>query len=487
MPVIPNMLVIMCDQLKATATSLYGNRVCATPSLEALAVSGTAYDNAITPQPLCVPARVSLWTGQCPHTHGSRRNQIYLSPGRPHAFSLWKQQGYHCGFIGKNHCFQNPRDLSLFDTWNELDHLGIPSAAYHAGNPWCRPVASINAAHALRNAMPRQTPSHSYAVSDFPEEMYGTNAIADQLIHTLGTVKDRPFAFWVSFPDPHSPTEVPRRYADLFPPESIDMPPRRPGEMDRAPERTRILSRIRGSDSYDEEHTRRTIGVYYAMTRMIDDALGRIMSALERLGLCEKTLVVFTSDHGDFTGEHGIMDKGGAFYDCLVRVPLVISWPGTLPAGRRDNGMANLIDIVPTLLTLQGLPVPDFMQGKPLPTVTSAAPRDATFSEYGAGGRLFHMADAARMENPFMGSLQWREAEGRRKMIRTADWKFIHDPMGDCDELYDLKSDPWELSNLAGDPAYSEIQKTLTARMLDWCMAHEDPHPVPLPSGCAVD
>ncbi len=477
----PNVLVILADQLPARACGLYGNAFCPTPSLDRLAANGVCYEHAFTPHPLCVPARVSLWTGQYPHTHGSRRNQTLLRPGRPHAFRLWKDMGYHCSFIGKNHCFGSAEDLALFDTWNEIDHLGIAAGAHHAGQPWSRSVTAINAAHAVRGDMPRQSDSVSYAITDFPLEHYGSSVVAEQTIGLLRAQRDRPFALWVSFPDPHSPIEAPRSYVTRFAWDRVPLPPRRADEMDAAPERTRILRWMHGTDGTPEEHVRRQIAVYYAMTAMLDDAIGRILDSLTELGLRERTIVVFCSDHGDFLGEHGIMDKGGGFYDCLTRIPLLISWPGAVPAGRRVTGMANLVDIVPTVLRLQGIEPPRWVQGQPLPTATDASPRAAAFSEYGAGGPLFTMEAARRMSCPFRDSLQWREAEGRRKMVRTADWKYVHDPMGDRDELYDLRHDPWELHNRAGASAHAGVEEGLRKRLLAWSIATEDPQPVPLP------
>lgn len=165
--------------------------------------------------------------------------------------------------------------------------------------------------------------------------------------------------------------------------------------------------------------------------------------------------------------------KGGVFYDCLTHVPLIFSWPGQIPAGERDGSLVSLLDIVPTILRLQGLPIPDQMQGQLLPTITPTQPRGYVISTYGAGGPPFRLADLDKMPPPygrraFLQSLQWREAEGLRKMIRTHNWKYVHDPMGDKDELYDLANDPWELYNLAESPIYQEVVKDLYARYDGW-------------------
>ena len=185
-------------------------------------------------------------------------------------------------------------------------------------------------------------------------------------------------------------------------------------------------------------------------------------------------------------GEHGMTAKGGVFYDCLTRIPLIISCPGIIKAGQVDKSMVSLIDVVPTLLTLQRFVIPPSMQGEPLPTITEAKPRDAAFSEYGAGGPPFRLANLEDYPKPYgrrtlIETLQWREAEGRRKMVRTHEWKYVHDPMGDKDELYDLVKDPWELRNVVDDPENKDVLAELRLRLLNWSIQTEDSRPIPLP------
>ena len=483
----PNVLVIMTDQQKATASHLYGNTFCQTPSMERMAKEGVLFEHTITPHPLCVPARVSFWTSQFPHSHGCRRNQTLMPAGATHAFQIWKQAGYHTGLIGKNHCFERKEDLALFDTWCEISHGGLPRNATTRGMEWCRPLEGIHAAHQLRRTMTPQNPRFSYATSDFPLEDYSTGLIAEQTVRFLNTHQNEPFALWVSFPDPHEPWVAPAHYAAMFPPEKIDLPPWQEGEFDeQAPERNRILYRMLGveEDSIDDVYG--VMSVYYGMVRFIDDALGRILNALDNLSLRENTIVVFCSDHGDFIGEHRMQCKGGVFYDCLTRVPLIVSCPGRIATDIRDDSMVNLIDVVPTLLGLQGLNIPRGMHGEGLPTVTDASPRDAAFSEYGAGGPPFRMADLDKLPRPhgrrtLIESLLPREAEGRRKMVRTREWKYVHDPMGDLDELYNLVVDPWELQNVIDDPAHRDMLSEMKLQLADWSIMTEDAKPVPLP------
>ena len=488
MPARPNIIVIMSDQMKAMASHLYGNTFCETPSLGRLAEEGVLYERAFTPHPLCVPARVSLWTAQYPHSHGARRNQTLMPDDAIHAYKLWQGAGYHTGLIGKNHCFETEEDLARFDVWCEVGHGGLPGNAETKGLDWWRPVEAIRAAHAVRRNMPKQSPRFGYATNDAPLEDQVTGLLAGQAVHYLETYGDRPFALWVSFPDPHEPWVAPTSHADMFPPEVIEFPPWREGEFagPEAPERNRVLYEILGMEEDATEDAYGVMASYYGMTRFVDDGVGQIMGALDRLGLRENTIVVFCADHGDFMGEHRMTCKGGVFYDCLTHVPLIVSWPGHIPAGVRDASMVNLVDIVPTLLELQGIDAPRSMHGQGLPSISDAAPRDAAFSEYGAGGPAFTMADLEQLPKPYgrralMASLQWREAEGRRKMVRTREWKYVHDAMGDEDELYDLVNDPWELVNVVGDPGHRDVIADMQRRLADWSITTEDARPVPLP------
>jgi arylsulfatase A-like enzyme len=487
----PNVLVIMCDQMKATASHLWGSSFCETPSMERLAGTGVRFEYCVTPHPLCVPARISFWTSQWPHTHGGRRNETLMPADAPHVFKLWKDAGYHTGLIGKNHCFEAPEDIERFDTYCEITHGGIPKGApENRGMAWFRSREQIDAGHTARRNMPNVSPHFSYAITDHPLEDYSTGLVAGQTVRFLEAHKDESFALWVSIPDPHGPYEVPRQYAEMFGPDVVALPPRREDEFSdgSAPERNRVVDEMIGLDDDPEEEIRAVVGVYHAMVRFLDDAVGQILDALEANGLRENTIVVFCSDHGDYAGEHHTMGKGGTFYDCLTRVPLIVSWPGQVPEGVTDSSMANLVDVVPTLLDLQGLEIPRSMNGQPLPTVTTASARDATFSEYGAGGQPFTMRDLEKMKKPYGrraigASLQWREAEGRRKMVRTANWKYVHDSMmgPSEDELYDLVNDPWELRNVVADPGNREILAEMQLQLADWSIRTEDPRSVPLP------
>jgi len=482
----PNVIIIMSDQMKATASHLYGSTFCQTPSLERMANEGVLYKHAVTPHPLCVPCRISFWTSQFPHSHGGRRNQTLMPGDATHAFKLWKEAGYRCGLIGKNHCFEEQSDLDLFDVWCEIGHGGLPKDPTTKGMDWFRPIEAIHEAHTVRKNLPHGTPQFAYGTSDYPLEDYSTGLVAGQTVKFLEQFGNDPFALWVSIPDPHTPYECPEQYA--IAPEDVDMPPWRADEYTdgTAAERNKVLHAMIGVDDDPIEDVKGCVGVYHGMVRFLDDGVGQILDALDRLKLRDNTIVIFCADHGDFSGEHAQIAKGGAFYDCLTRVPLIASWPGNIPQGVVDESCVNLIDIVPTVLELQGIEIPRSMHGEGLPQATDAEPRDAGFSEYGAGGPAFTMAGLEQIEKPWGrkaigASLQAREAEGRRKMVRTPEWKYVHDPMGDKDELYDLVKDPWELYNIIGNAEHRDVVADLQLKLADWSIRVEDAKAVPLP------
>lgn len=467
----PNAIVIMVDQMKATASGLYGNSACPTPALEMLAARGTTYETAITPHPLCVPARIALWTSQFPDRNGCRTNERLLPAGRAHAFRTWHDAGYETALIGKNHCFSAPEDLARFDVWCEIGHRGLTEGGPHKGMDWVHPPAAVAAAHATRLNMFSADGMYVRAVTDYPLEHYSTGLVTDQACAYLDRV-EKPFALWLSYPDPHTPYEVPRRYADMVDWRTLDLPPAEVADDPSLPARHTILRSMLGAQQGDLDGLRQALAIYYAMVRFMDDGVGRVLAKLAERGLDRDTVVIFCSDHGDFSGEHRMMNKGGLFYDCLTRVPLVVSWPGHLPEGRRVAAPVSLLDIVPTLFALQQLGASEDWDGRPLPGVTDAPAREEAYSIYGAGGPAFTVADWAQLpvtrgNKALMGSLKPREAEGERSMVRTCRHKFVHDLEGyDPDELYDLETDPYEIHNLAGLETYAALETELHDKLI---------------------
>ena len=556
----PNVIFIIADQMKWSALRMYSEFGIETPSLERLAGEGVRFETGITPHALCVPARVSMMTSRFAHSTGARRNETLMPPGELHAFRIWKELGYTTGLIGKNHCFIQKSDFATLDVRLELSHGGLSKDNYLGedsslqGMEWVVPESVITESHSSRGNMRGGSGAGAFVVSDHDLDGYSSSAIPTQVESFLERAVDgdtfdgtggkgeqtKPFAIQVSFPDPHAPNEVPRKYAEMVPPESINLPPQREGEFDdnSSPERNKVLYQMLKLEGMGEERIRNIVSTYLAMTRFVDDGIGRILDKLDELGIRGNTIIVFTADHGDFGGEHNMFGKGGVYYDSLVRVPYIVSWPGGgVPQGEVDDSPVSTIDLLPTILQLSG--VADFtasplqesgqdyapagpklladiesdiitseslrrLQGKPLPTVTNAPSRTAAFSEYGTGGPPFTLEMLNQLPEPtgsaaIMGSLWIREAEGRRKMVRTRDWKYVTDLSSSGssgsssygsnnstahseDELYDLKNDPWELTNVAQSAENVGVISNMRGLLVDWMLETEDYNPVPIPT-----
>lgn len=487
----PNLLLIMTDQLRATALGMYGNPQVRTPHLEALAGAGVLYRHAFTPYPVCVPARVALWTGRWPHLTGSRTNAVYLQPGEIHLLQLLRDAGYATGLIGKNHCFTEPDLARYFDTYYPVGHGGpahdAGDAAIGTARQWVRSMEEGVEGGVARRAGGADGKAYAAAISPYPVEKHGTCLIGEETDTFLRANRDRPFCAWVSIPDPHTPYQVSPPYAALYPPEQIQLPPMEPPGYPGKPERLRFFAELLGAPEVSDDHLRFVLSVYYGMIAVIDDTVGRIMSTLDELGLREDTIVVFTADHGDYMTEHRLVRKGASLYDSLVRIPLLFSYPARVPAGAACDDLVSTLDLFPTLTTLMGLPLPPGRSGQPLPVAAGGPPRDAIFAEFGyerapasaaeARAALDRIAEERGRPHPMPWQIM---ANGKLKMVRTHDWKYVHAPHGEC-ELYDLKNDPYELSNLAERPEQRERVHAFQRQLLDWAITSEDTLPVPEP------
>jgi arylsulfatase A-like enzyme len=224
--------------------------------------------------------------------------------------------------------------------------------------------------------------------------------------------------------------------------------------------------------------------VYYGQISLIDAEVGRILDCLDRRGLTENTLVLYTSDHGDYMGDHGLMTKSPSLYDCLVRVPLIARWPGHVDENRRDARFASHVDLMPTFAEAAGVAPPEGVQGVSLlPFLRDRGRggdiRPAAYSEYGLPGLPYDEErlamstgfDRIPFTNPLNGSLPWEgnpvSLAGRIRMIRTHEFKYVEELEGTC-ELYDLAHDPHELVNLWNEPTYAKVQNELEERLGTW-------------------
>lgn len=482
-----NAIIIMVDQMKATASHLYSRHGIRTPGIERLAKMGVRYENATTPHPLCVPARVALWTALYPHRTDCRVNKTPMPAHMPHAARWWKDAGYELALLGKNHCFAETEDYDLFDVWCEIEHHGFkdnlphyefredaPDAVSPRGMDWVESEELVTAAHAVRNHMPAPKGGvSSYAATEFEHRHYSTGLLSNQADVYLRQERNNPFMLWLSLPDPHVPYETPKQFFEQALAQQIELPPPGPVPGDDLPMRNRILSEIMRWPDEHVDDLKNIVAAYHANILHIDQLVNRLIDTLTQTNQLDDTIIVFCSDHGDFAGEHQMAAKGGVFYDCLVRIPMIIVAPDQFPQGQVVTSPVSLMDVIPTLFCLQGLSLPDDLDGQAMQPCPGAVDQEYGFALYGAGGPAFTMEQLKNSDPPaghkaLFQTVKFREPEGDRSMIRTGQWKLVHDPMGDLDELYHLSSDPYEHRNLAYESNHQSMRKELMSVLYRW-------------------
>ena len=467
----PNVVFFYADDLRATVLDLYNPGGVAMPNLRRLADTGTVFDHSYTPHPLCLPARVSLWTGRYSSTHGSRYNQKLMAEGTPNAAESFRNGGYEMGIFGKNHCFT----AGQLERWFQSDY-SIGSAKWKAAiSPeTARGMREIGTWRKERGggvAPPSAAP--------FSHELFPTHIASQHAVDFISKQDgERPFFAWVSLVDPHTPTDVPEKFAGALPPEPAKLPAYRDKTMAARNARMRIYEYLIRGREIPDEYLASYLRIYCGKTAFLDFELGRILDTLEARGLRDNTIVVFASDNGDFAGEHHLMVKTGCLLDSMVRMPLVISWPGGAHAkGKRENAFVNHVDLLPWLLSECGLPALTGVQSRPLPVTPDAPRRDFVYAEYGNGdpdytweearkvGPAKRLGDYALATPLELAHLERRERAGHLRMIRTHGHKLIADSNGDI-EFYDLGRDPGELENVHGQSAYAAEEARLR-RILD--------------------
>ena len=505
----PNVLMVMADQLKAAMLPTYGDPVARMPALDRLAATGVVVEEAVCNYPACTPARATIHTGRYPHTTRVRANHIHLPEHEITLPMLLRAAGYATALIGKNHVFADgsPRsqfrvgglaladwpaaavDLAafgvtvpapapfadqraMFDEWYGANHFGPD------GPEWAEQRAFALQPSVWRNAA-------GSAVSPFPVERSTSHVLGERASSWVARQADtdRPWFCWLSFPDPHNPYVAPEPFASMYDPAEVPLPAY--DDLDDKPERQRIARRMCGMDEAHEDVVRRAVAMSYAMLSGVDAALGRVLDTLDSTGQRERTIVVFLSDHGGYLGDHGAWHKAPAFYDCLIRMPLVVSWPGTLPARRLADGFVEQVDLMPTLLDLAGLPTPPGVQGRSMAGAlagTSAA-RPEAFAEVGEAGDpvtwddLPFLPDSPLDERWFPWDGFQEAWVGQGKMIRTGRWRYAWWANGE-EELYDVVADPDELVNLAAGGEHRDLIRDLRDRLLLWAVTSEDQLPV---------
>ncbi len=473
----PNILFICTDQQRYDALGFYGNTHIQTPVIDALAADGVLFEQCYVQSPVCAPSRASLVTGQYPSVHGLWGNGVSL-PEHAALFSrALAAGGYDCGTIGKMHlaaCFggrtepRPPDDGYRFYRWaHDPSHASSENAYHH----WLGEHFP-----ALLDEAKAGGPRVRHGVAGFdtmPTEAHYSRWAADTAIEFLTGERDgeAPFFLWVNFYDPHHPFVAPQEYLDRYDPAALPDPIGFPGELDTKPEIQRQASaesyagHARGFASHDITEIKGIIAAYYAMVSLIDDEVGRILACLNERGLTEDTLVIFTSDHGEMLGDHQLLLKGPMLYEGAVRVPLIMRWPGHLPAGQRRDDLVQWLDLNPTFLDAAGL---DSLPGGQGRSLLPLARGDAD-----AEGRGWAICEYLNSGHPY-------DPPVFLTMLRYDRYKLVveHGPPATTrprtGELYDLEVDPTELRNLWDDPASANIQIDLERMLLDVMVATRD-------------
>ena len=452
----PHVLIIMSDQQRADCAGYAGHPLLRTPAMDRIAGEGTNFTHAMTPAPLCMPARASFSTGTYPHNHSTWANRGLLRRDLPTLFNCFGDAGYDTALIGKAHLFaQSEINVRAFEPVMrgygiaESVEVNGPRGTYQHDNneltaDWKRKglYARYRADYEDRMRDARVVRASALPVDEHIDGWVGRRAV--ELID--GHAGTRPLFLFVGFPGPHEPWDAPGEYATMYAPEAT--PPALPRPATTAlPEYARKLmdhlERGKRIEEMTAEHVRAIRANYYGKISLVDHWCGEILAAYRRRGLLDDLLVVFCSDHGEMLGDHGRLFKN-TFHEAGLRVPLVFRWPDRIPAGKQSHSLIELTDVMPTLLDLVALPTPSSCLGR------SARP---VLEDPGRRHRSEVLSEVA-----WVGT--------RTTMVRTERHKYAVDGAGRPFMLYDLEQDPDEQTNLVGTPAGAELEGALRDLLL---------------------
>jgi arylsulfatase A-like enzyme len=444
----PNVIFIICDQMRGDAMGCVGNPNARTPKLDKMAAEGALCENFFANNPVCVPSRISLFRGQYPHQHGqlTNRSKKIISSIDDTMLDHFRKRGYRLGWIGKNHTYTKDILASL-ETWEN-----------RAREPFRRYNEFV--------------PPFWHSDTLWPEEKCHPRLNTDGAIKFINQAKkNEPFFLHVSYFDPHPPYMAPSEFTSKYCASDMKMPPFvHPGKLNpRIEEHWRALH----YDKMTDTDLLETMRYYYASVEWgVDFQVGRILEALAKKNLTENTIVIFTSDHGDFMGEHRMVRKGMFLYDALLHVPLICYAPGIIKKGMRVKNLSQHVDIFPTLIDMTGGSSGDDFPGRSLlPFLNGETKEDKDFAimasamysdlppNYFNNPELPYNPNSERPFHSRVEDLTWND-EQRTIMVRTPDWKFIqnesHPP-----ELYHMAGGFVEKENVADKKEHSNIRKTL--------------------------
>ena len=441
-----NVLFITSDDL-AARLGCYGDAVVRSPNIDRLAARGVRFDRAYCQFPLCNPSRASFLTGLRPDTIQVHDNATHFRTNVPDAVTLpqaFMKAGYSVARVGKLYHYGVPTQIGT-------DGFDDAASWETVVNPRGRDKAEEPQIFSLKPNQFGATLSWLAAQGEDSEQTDGIGAAeaVDLLESYKARGADKPFFLAVGFYRPHTPYVAPKKYFDLYPPDQIKLAP--PDDRKRGP-RPAYASAHPEQDTMSDAQRRKAIQAYFASITFMDLQLGKLLDALERLGLRENTVVVFLSDHGYHLGEHGLWQKMSLF-EQSARVPLIVSVPSARGNGGHSKRTVELVDLYPTLLDACGIDPslghkPDGTSLRPLLEDPAAAWDEPAYTQVRRGNPNAPPRPDGRPPNPsFMG-----------RSVRTEGWRYTEWEGGKRGrELYDHGADPSEMTNLADDPKYSQV------------------------------
>ena len=457
----PNVLWLMSDQHNAACMGHAGRRV-RTPHLDSIAARGVRFSQAFCNNPICSPSRVSYITGQYPHTHRHLGNNLFEFPQRNSLTlsALARRHGYQTALIGKAHMvgqwdregFEHLRycDLCDADRTDPLTNHYFRHLVEHG-------LATLYDQGTLPPGHPGKG-SHWF-VSPIPHEHSLEVWTGDETLKFLeGRDRRRPFFAQMTFERPHAPLSPSTERAEMYRPDDCDIPASACDLFERrfATKPTFQRDRTASPGGYpfvptDPDELRRHLAHYFALISIIDEQVGRVLDHLRQAGDLDNTVVVYVADHGDFAGDHGLMQKNLGIYESIHRVPFLLWYPGA-PAGCEVTELVESVDLYPTLCELMDIAPPPGVEGQSLlPVIRGEAPgKDAVVCEW-----------------------SWGPQNRMTHAIRTPTHRLVYYGHGADGEMYDRRTDPDELANLYADPDHQADRLALTERLLDHVMRYE--------------
>ncbi len=466
MPNQPNVLFIVSDQHNAKVLAHKGHPDVQTPNLDRLAAEGVRFDNAITQNPICTPSRVSFLSGQYCHNHGYYGLLGPRPAGLPTILGHFRRHGYNTGAIGKIHCPEYwVEDDS--DYFREVGNCSIGGNAEYQAY-----LRGKGVWEALKNSGGRRGP-YGQCMDGFPsEQTYRDSPEGWCVTEAVGFMQGTheagaPFFLHVSLPKPHEVYCPAPEFWEMYDPQRLHLPPNADydlAEAQKAPNLRRTLEGWRRGDwtafeprTYEAGRLRKYRG-YLGCVSHVDHAVGELLAFLDASGLAADTVVLYTSDHGDYACEHGIIEKApGICADAITRVPMLWRWPAHLKAGHVAEELVELVDVPVTLCALAAL--------APMPTA------DGKDISHMLAGERRAVRDIAVTEFAWSRSVR----KGRYRLVYYPPEQFAEQYPEGFGELYDLENDPWEMRNLYFFPEYADVVAQMERDLLDWLVTTTRP------------